>query len=119
MQIERERFEAWLSVQPDGTEYNYAEIYDCVVCRFIRQTTNVTYVSAGDYYFRLKAGGEKLPIPEWFQSLLWNARRKNLGNWSPGVCPIRIEDLRAVYAEQNPPGRTKEEVIELCERAGV
>lgn len=54
MKIETERFEAWLFAQPDNRTYSYTAIYDCLISKFIKETTNITEfwcgLTEGHYY---------------------------------------------------------------------
>lgn len=44
MILNLEHFEAWLFAQPDDREYAYIDIYDCLISRFAKETTNVKNV---------------------------------------------------------------------------
>ena len=52
MQINQETFEAWLFAQPDERKYNYLDNNNCLICRFVKETTNIQDISAGGDYLR-------------------------------------------------------------------
>lgn len=45
MQIQQERFEAWLFSQPDEREFDYTRSTDCVICNFFRETTAIKCIA--------------------------------------------------------------------------
>lgn len=66
MQIERERFQAWLESQPKDREFDYSDIKKCAICCFFHETTKFKTAKAGGKYVRLVTGEETIiPIPEW------------------------------------------------------
>ena len=70
MNIQQEIFEAWLFAQDDGAEYDYKDNENCLVCQFIKQTTNVKDARAGGGYWRdsariLEKNYGVQPFPDW------------------------------------------------------
>ena len=70
MNIQQEIFEAWLFAQDDGAEYDYKDNENCLVCQFIKQTTNVKDARSGGGYWRdnanvLKEGCGRVEFPKW------------------------------------------------------
>lgn len=63
MQLEKERFEAWLFSQPDDRKWNYGDSENCAGCCFVRETTNVKNPNFGGHYWRI--GRNEFEIPKW------------------------------------------------------
>ncbi len=67
MQIEPEKFEAWLLSQPDERSFVYSNIYgECAACSFIRETTSHAGAWGGsDFGIRVK--NDLIRLPEWLK----------------------------------------------------
>jgi hypothetical protein len=52
MQIQKERFEAWLFARPDQEKFNYTSNCDCLVARFLKETVNQPYYVSRRCYSR-------------------------------------------------------------------
>lgn len=63
MQINRETFEAWLFTQPDERTYNFIDYSDCLLCKFIKETTNIENIRVGSTYFRVN--GKCQEFDDW------------------------------------------------------
>lgn len=88
MEINRERFEAWLFSQPRERTFNYMDGNGgCLICHFFQQTTKLAASVGGNYYTvaeSLPAAigryiyGERETIPFWLYSLLDQRERRGL-----------------------------------------
>lgn len=68
MNIEKERFEAWLMSQPGDRRFVYTNTNDCLICRFIKENTNCAIPSVGsDRYWIGEFMGH---LPQWLQDCM-------------------------------------------------
>lgn len=76
--INRELFEAWLFSQPREREFVYInglsdEEPGCVVCSFLRETTNIKRFAVGDTYMNIYKGEstdyDAVNLPTWLNEL--------------------------------------------------
>jgi len=79
MNINQETFEAWLFSQPDSRTYNYSDNTGCLICSFVKETTNVKKVSAGGS--TLTTDGEVLAFEGWIKSFMCKNIQTEIGYW--------------------------------------
>jgi hypothetical protein len=109
--IEKERFEAWLESQSDDRVFDYiagsglySDEYDCcVVCQFLKDTTNIrgVFVNPGEIYgfpnvfvFAVDYHKVTYPLPKWLITLLFNVRHlPTTKDWRF----IRAIDLKTLF----------------------
>ena len=71
MEINKERFEAFLYSQPRDIVVNIGDQRDCLLCRFFRETTNTPIWAGVEVFFaRNNPTVTYYPIPDWFQSVV-------------------------------------------------
>ncbi len=66
--INRELFEAWLLSQPRERTYNYMNCNDCLLCKFIKETTSCQSVHAGGCTITINEACVTLEL--WLANLL-------------------------------------------------
>lgn len=76
--IEKERFEAWLGIQPDDRKWNFMDLQGCAGACFIRETTSYSQANLGGTYWRENWAGGEIPLPEWLHKTLVGAASKSL-----------------------------------------
>jgi len=69
-EINRERFEAWLFAQPRDRKFKYGDPQDCAVCRFFKETTKLSRVSACKYGVRLDSFEYTHSYPDWLYKVV-------------------------------------------------
>jgi hypothetical protein len=77
MNIEKERFEAWLFSQPDDRTWNYCDNLGCVGCCFLKETVAMPNPGfGGDFYFEDMEiiGEEPKEIPYFLIKILRDVR---------------------------------------------
>lgn len=62
LQIKWKLFIPWLKSKPAKRRYRYCDIYNCLVCKFVKETHGETIV-AGAYTIRRSSEGRRVPIP--------------------------------------------------------
>ena len=75
MNIEKERFEAWLFNQPRQRTIDLADVDNCLICAFVKENTNHTWVKAGiEHFFTLASSGysKECDTPEWLIQLIFS-----------------------------------------------
>lgn len=70
----RERFEAWLSVQPDASEWDYAAATGCACCSYIKETSNYDLLCVDPSSVLGKNYSPSVNLPNWMYDLLVLAR---------------------------------------------
>jgi hypothetical protein len=98
MILEKERFEAWLEQKPDDRTWDYLDIHGCVVCSFIKETSNARHVSIGPRDYTID-GGELKRIPQWLYSVLWSARKPFVADHGD---IIHLQSLKDSYTKLFP-----------------
>lgn len=93
----RERFEAWLSVQPDAREFDYCDNTGCAGCCFIKETTGayLRSMSSGTVYI---GEWKQIGIPDWLFYLLRMAR--NITGVHRNI--FIASELKRAYAQMFP-----------------
>jgi len=68
VQIERERFEAWLFSQPREREVNIGDGHDCVICCFIKETA--CGVPEAISWHQFTVDNVPVVLPLWFKKVI-------------------------------------------------
>ena len=76
MKTSKEKFIKWVESLPEDIKIDYASNDNCVVCQFLKDTTGITDVSAGDIYYRFPAltSYKKIPFEDWMIKVLHTAK---------------------------------------------
>jgi hypothetical protein len=91
MTINRETFEAWLFAQPKGRTFDYSDTHNCLICKFYKETTNLT-ANVGGYHYDL-SDGEYIEIPNWLKDLLKPIGDRPSNKFSPITTFDRMQDI--------------------------
>lgn len=76
MEINKERFEAWLFAQPDNRTWDYKNGHGCVACYFLIENVKVNGVSVGHEDFTV-GYNNKRQLPKFLIKLFSPLRTKN------------------------------------------
>lgn len=90
-EINRERFEAWLFSQPGDRSWNFHDTQQCVLCSFIKETTNHLRPIVGGLWLTTSIGGSNVEIDEWVKVIL--RTRNEFGIVSAGNMQQRYREL--------------------------
>jgi hypothetical protein len=101
MIIHQEKFEAWLFSQPDEREFEYIDHRGCVICSFLKETTNAKEPMAGPYLYTDDFGSNNeinkwKKLPDIYYKLLWDARFARDGNH------LNAGDMKNVWRKMFP-----------------
>lgn len=70
MELQKERFEAWLFSQPREREVDLSDVNNCLLCRFYRETTKLHIYALWHKLWNVFTPQEAILIPEWFQKVV-------------------------------------------------
>jgi hypothetical protein len=66
-EINRERFEAWLFSQQKDREFDYTDLRECLICKFIRETSSLKVRMVTPGFIALE-GSPSIPMPKWLDT---------------------------------------------------
>ena len=99
--IHQEKFEAWLFAQPSTRTFNYSDITDCLLCKFLKETTNVKqpHVGSNTYgAYDFMEENQFNPMPDFVYKTL--AKR-------PSRLMLDFGTIQAIYLELFPDSVTE------------
>lgn len=76
MEINKERFEAWLYSQPRSRVFNLADQGDCLLCSFMHETSNIQIRASWDAFVVMDGLTGRIDpenqgkVPEWFKRVV-------------------------------------------------
>jgi len=69
-EIHYEKFEAWLLSQSDEREFDYMDTENCLVCMFLKETTNAAKPHCGGETYLSDYGAPVLALPSFVRDAL-------------------------------------------------
>lgn len=99
MNIERERFEAWLFSQPLSRMIDAANSSHCFLCSFLKETStakpSMTWTDWDN-----RTDSKKYPIPSWALRLI--SREWVMEKDKGFISPVTVKEMQARYLELFP-----------------